>query len=248
MSKRILLLISILFSLTTVLISCKNDSSIKTLNYQSAITEDNEDNLEEAIEEKKETVQNKTTLDVVENSKKSDSTVKQDSSTISTPSTSKTQTSTPTTVKSTDESKTTSTSNTTPVDNGSSSVTPSPATNNDDSGTIHFKSQAGYTIDFPKSWEGKYTINENPESLTVIFKTDYPTNGAPWLFTVSVANTVNQLDYDTIGSKKLINVGNTTYFIGGPTGLTLNENNPDFDTYLKMGNERYKVVNSIKVP
>ena len=55
----------------------------------------------------------------------------------------------------------------------------------------------------------------------------------------------NEDMYDSIDGQKYIKVGNTTYFIGGPTDVGLSPDNKDFKIFTSMNKERKQVIDTI---
>lgn len=129
-----------------------------------------------------------------------------------------------------------------------SEITSKSNTSIDDTSLI-FKSKLGFSMKFPSNWKDKYTIKEDDNSVSVYFKSTNP-NTPPksgLLFVIMKNNSsVNEDMYDSIDGKKYITINNITYLIGGPTDVSLNPENKDFNIFLSMNKERKKVIDTIK--
>lgn len=133
----------------------------------------------------------------------------------------------------------------TPVKSEITSETSKPIDNMD----LTFKSKLGFSMNFPSNWKDKYIIKEDDNSVSVYFKsTDPKTPPNSGLFFVIMKNngSLNKDMYDSIDGNKYLTIGDTTYFIGGPTDVALNPENTDFNTFLSMNKERKKVIDAIK--
>ncbi|MEG2457995.1 MAG: hypothetical protein RSB41_03800 [Bacilli bacterium] len=104
------------------------------------------------------------------------------------------------------------------------------------------------TIKFPKSWTDKYVVEESKNSLSVYFKPQKSDNLKGFLFIIANANneSINPYEYDSINSKKYINIKNNKYFIGGPTDTGFPDNNSEYSTYNSMKDQVPEIINSIK--
>lgn len=114
--------------------------------------------------------------------------------------------------------------------------------------SIIFKSKLGFSINFPSIWKDRYIIKEDNNSMVVNFKsTDpNPTLNTGLIFLIMKnTDSINEAFYDSIDGKKHINIGNTTYFIGGPTDIGLDPENKDFSIYKSMKQELGQVINTM---
>lgn len=112
-----------------------------------------------------------------------------------------------------------------------------------------FKSKLGFSMKFPSNWKDKYTIKEDDNSVSIYFKSSDlntpPKSGL--LFVIMKKNSsMNEDMYDSIDGKKYIAINNITYFIGGPTDISLDPENSDFQMFLSMNKERKNVIDTIK--
>lgn len=114
--------------------------------------------------------------------------------------------------------------------------------------SLIYASKLGFSITFPYNWKNRYTIKEDDNSMSVYFKsTDINTPKNSGLFFVIMKNVPNDENlYDSINGKKHINIGNKTYFIGGPTDVGLDPENKDFSIFSSMKKELGKVIGTIK--
>lgn len=134
---------------------------------------------------------------------------------------------------------------TNPVKNEITSQTSKPIDNTD----LTFKSKLGFSMKFPSNWKDKYTIKEDDNSVSVYFKsTDPKTPPNSGLFFVIMKNnnSLNKDMYDSIDGNKYLTIGDTTYFMGGPTDVALDPENKDFKIFQSMNKERTKVIDTIK--
>jgi tetratricopeptide (TPR) repeat protein len=114
---------------------------------------------------------------------------------------------------------------------------------------IYINEKLGFSITFPDSWKGKYTIEEKDNGIRVCYKpkTNIQDQGSGFLFTV-LKNTPELSDHlDTVSDKmRYFKAKGVTYIIGGPTDMPFDSNHPEFQTYLKMTREKAQVVETLK--
>jgi hypothetical protein len=107
----------------------------------------------------------------------------------------------------------------------------------------------GFSINFPDSWKGKYTVNESNEGIRVYFKpSSENTVGSGFLFGVlKKSDNLDESTFDTVSSKvRYFTAKGITYVVGGPTDVNFDENDPEFNVFLKMSKESAKVVETLK--
>lgn len=117
-------------------------------------------------------------------------------------------------------------------------------------GSIIFNSKIGLSIKFPSNWKDRYTIKEDDNSIYVYFKsTDPKTRANTGLLFVIMKDfdSEDESMHDSIDGEKHFTLGNKTYFVGGPTDVSLNPENKDFDIFVAMSNERKKVIDNISL-
>ena len=112
-----------------------------------------------------------------------------------------------------------------------------------------YTSQLGFTINFPKSWNNLYTINEDENGLYVLFKQTVPGDyGQGILFAIiKKVDDSDEFTIDTIGDKRYLVAKDVLYIIGGPTDLNFSPDSPDFKTFEDMHNQCADVINTIKI-
>lgn len=108
----------------------------------------------------------------------------------------------------------------------------------------------GFSITFPASWKGKYTLRKNEDGLNVYFySANHPEEaGVGRLFTI-VKKTphIDESMMDSIsGAQRYITANGITYVIGGPTDVAFPPDNPDYSLYKQLASERSSVINSIQ--
>ena len=116
--------------------------------------------------------------------------------------------------------------------------------------SLTFKAKLGFSIKFPSNWKDRYTIKEDSNSMYVYFKStdsNTPPNSGLLFLIMKKNDSINENMYDSIDGKKYITVGNTTYFIGGPTDIALNTENKDFKIFASMNKERKNVIDTISL-
>lgn len=116
--------------------------------------------------------------------------------------------------------------------------------------SLIFNSKIGLSIKFPSNWKDRYTIKEDDNSIYVYFKSKDPKTRANTGLLFVIMKDFDSEDesmYDSIDGEKHITLGNKTYFIGGPTDVSLNPENNDFDIFVAMSNERKKVIDNIRL-
>ena len=114
--------------------------------------------------------------------------------------------------------------------------------------SLTFKAKLGFSIKFPSNWKDRYIIKEDDNSMRVYFKSTDPNTppNSGLLFLIMKKNDSSNEDmYDSIDGQKYIKVGNTTYFIGGPTDVGLSPDNKDFKIFTSMNKERKQVIDTI---
>lgn len=114
------------------------------------------------------------------------------------------------------------------------------------SGNIYKNEKLGFSITFPDSWKGKYTIEEKDNGIWVYFKPKVEAQYKTVLFEVRKNNTDLADQLDTVSYKmRYFKAKGITYIIGGPTD-TLDSDHPELQTYLQMNKEKGKVVETLK--
>ncbi|AAK81180.1 hypothetical protein BJV85_000655 [Clostridium acetobutylicum] len=114
-----------------------------------------------------------------------------------------------------------------------------------DKSNFYVSKALGIVITFPQDWSGKYSVSESFNRLDINFK-GQKGSGLLLIICRNSPDFKSQC-WDTIDGKNVINVGGNEYFVGGPTGLTIAETDPNFKDFMKMHSELPQVVNSIRV-
>jgi len=223
-SKKILIL-ALIISSTVGLLGCSNSSSQEVSSKEKQVAESNTSDKNN----------NSTETAKIEESK---------ANTDKTPAASPDK-------KSTSSSKNTNSNSNKNATSSSSSNTNSDNNKQENTTSLNYKSKLGFSITFPPNWKNRYKIKEDDNSMYVYFKsTDPNTRDSLGLFFFLKKNYTQRDDdfSDSVLSdrRKYITVGNTTYLVGGPTDVNLNEDNKDFQLFLSMKKEREQVINTIK--
>lgn len=117
--------------------------------------------------------------------------------------------------------------------------------------SLNYKSKLGFSLTFPTNWKNRYTVKEDNNSMYVYFKSSDPNTpkNLGLLFFIKKNYTQddeNMSDSVLPNGRRHITVGNTTYLVGGPTDVNLNEDNKDFQIFLSIKKELEQVINTIK--
>lgn len=117
--------------------------------------------------------------------------------------------------------------------------------------SLNYKSKLGFSLTFPTNWKNRYTVKEDANSMYVYFKSSDPNTpkNLGLLFFIKKNYTQddeNMSDSVLPNGRRHITVGNTTYLVGGPTDVNLNEDNKDFQIFLSIKKELELVINTIK--
>lgn len=110
---------------------------------------------------------------------------------------------------------------------------------------VYIANDLGLSITFPASWSGKYYIKSRGKDGLVVMmksnnKTKYPNEGE--LFEIDSASTYGLLD----GPRIIKSKNGITYYAGPQTGMTIDENNPQFEEWKEMSQSTYNVIDTIK--
>jgi hypothetical protein len=215
-SKKILIL-ALLISSTVALLGCSNSNS-----KESSLTQNNTSNNDNNSPE---TAKNK------ENKANTDKTSAASSDKKSTSSS-----------RNTNSNKTSASS--------SSNNTNSDNTKQENNTNLNYKSKLGFSITFPSDWKNRYKIKDDDKSMYVYFKSSDPNTPDNLGLLFFLKKNYTQEDENLSDSvlpngQRHITVGNTTYLVGGPTDINLNEDNKDFQIFLSMKKEREQAINSI---
>ncbi|WP_432667111.1 YARHG domain-containing protein [Wukongibacter baidiensis] len=115
---------------------------------------------------------------------------------------------------------------------------------------LQFKSsKLGFILTFPKSWEGKYRVEEFDMGITIYFKPEKKMDENYGEF-FSIINTespyADERIYDTVGDKRYFETDKNKYLIGGPTDFPFPEDHPEFEKFRKMNSEKHEVVKNLE--
>jgi len=109
----------------------------------------------------------------------------------------------------------------------------------------------GFSFTIPASWSGKYAIKETADGIHVYFKPATPgnpdTQGNGFLFGIVKESTVNADHFDTVGQPRTFEANGVKYIVGGPTGVTFSDSDPEWGNFKNISNQVKDVVKTIKV-
>lgn len=220
-SKKILILALIITS-TVALLGCSNSNSKEISSKESSLTENNTSDKDSNSPETAKKEESKTNTDKTATASSDE--------------------------KSTNSSKNTNSNNNTA--NSSSRNTNSNNTKQENTTSLNYKSKLGFSLTFPSNWKKRYKIKEDDKSMYVYFKSTDPNTPDNLGLLFFIKKNYTQEDEDMSDSvlpngQRHITVGNTTYLVGGPTDVNLNEDNKDFQLFLSLHKECEKVINTI---
>ena len=117
--------------------------------------------------------------------------------------------------------------------------------------SLNYKSKLGFSLTFPSNWKNRYIVKEDDNSMYVYFKSSDPNTpkNSGLLFFIKknfTQDDENMSDSALSNGRRHITVVNTTYLVGGPTDVNLNEDNKDFQIFLSIHKECEQVINTIK--
>lgn len=117
------------------------------------------------------------------------------------------------------------------------------------SGELYKNDKLGFSINFPDSWKGKYTIKESDDGIRVFFKASSENpQGTGFLFGVlKKGDNLEENTFDTVSTKvRYFNANSITYVVGGPTGLSFDDKYPEYPVFYKVMKEISEVVETLK--
>jgi tetratricopeptide (TPR) repeat protein len=117
------------------------------------------------------------------------------------------------------------------------------------SGEIYKNDKLGFSIKFPESWKGKYTIKESDDGIRVYFKPSKKAlDGLGFLFgVIKKSDNLDESHFDTVSRKiRYFKAKGITYVVGGPTDVNFSENHPEFNVFINMSREAAQVVETLK--
>jgi DNA mismatch repair ATPase MutL len=221
-SKKILIL-ALLISSTVALLGCSNSNSKEISSKESSLTQNNTSDKDNNSPETPKNEENKANPD---------------------------KTSASSDKKSTNTSKNTNSNSNNNAASSSSSNTNSDKNKQENATSLNYKSKLGFSITFPSDWKNRYKIKEDDNSMYVYFKSTDPNtpDNLGLLFFLKKNYTQEDENFsDSVlpNGKRHITVGNTTYLVGGPTDVNLDENNKDFQIFISIKKECEQAINTI---
>ncbi|MGG7099103.1 hypothetical protein [Clostridium sardiniense] len=114
---------------------------------------------------------------------------------------------------------------------------------------VYVNNELGLQMTIPASWNDLYTIKSDNDGiyLSVKHKKSNPNLRQGFLFAVTKRSPMDDEDHmDSVGRKRYIKAKGVAYIIWGPTGLTMGEDNPDWDIYRRLNHQKYSVADTVK--
>lgn len=114
---------------------------------------------------------------------------------------------------------------------------------------VYINKELGLQMTIPASWKGLYTIKSDNNGIYLSVKhiKSNPNLKQGFLFAVTKRNkNDDESIMDGVGRKRYVKAKGINYIIWGPTGLTMGEDNPDWNTYIRLVHETYGVAETIK--
>ncbi|SFB37966.1 hypothetical protein [Clostridium frigidicarnis] len=114
---------------------------------------------------------------------------------------------------------------------------------------VYVSKNLGISMEAPSNWKNSYSICEENDCIVVSFKSNgvKPSNKMEgFLLTIIKNPKKNNGNMLGVIGNKYITINGVPFLVGGPTGITLNEDHPGYNKYLKMLKETGKVASTIK--
>jgi len=103
----------------------------------------------------------------------------------------------------------------------------------------------GIRFSMPGYWKGKYTVEENEDSVLVYFKPSVPAQDYDgFLFIIQKRTPENQEDAEFMDGYREVKVNGVTYMCGGPTDVTYE--GPEFELFNEMNSDVFDIYGSIR--
>lgn len=134
----------------------------------------------------------------------------------------------------------------TPSPTAEPTVEPTEAPANTSASGVHYTNESlGFSLEFPRSWEGKFSVYEFENGISVSFRPNVPVQeGKGHLF--SLIKNPTEDDTDILDGTKYVETSDATYAYGGPTDVTYFEEDPQYDVFVFMRDEIDQVMKTIK--
>ncbi|URZ14647.1 hypothetical protein [Clostridium felsineum] len=110
---------------------------------------------------------------------------------------------------------------------------------------VYVSKNLGIVMTFPESWSGKYSVEETSDYLDIYFN-DHKNKGLLLLVKRNSPNLSGDGYDPIIDGKYVYRIGDNDYFIAGTTGVTVDDNQPDFKNFMQMHSELPQVINSMR--
>ncbi|URZ08345.1 hypothetical protein [Clostridium felsineum] len=110
---------------------------------------------------------------------------------------------------------------------------------------VYVSKNLGIVMTFPESWSGKYSVEETSDYLDIYFN-DHKNKGLLLLVERNSPNLSGDGYDPIIDGKYVYRIGDNDYFIAGTTGVTVDDNQPDFKNFMQMHSELPQVINSMR--
>lgn len=124
-------------------------------------------------------------------------------------------------------------------------VTSAPTAETAANSVLYTNETLGFSLKFPRSWEGKFSISEWENGISVSFRPDAPVEeGKGYLF--SLIKNPSEDDASFLDGAQYIESNGATYVYGGPTDVTYFEEDPEYDTFVRMRDEIDQVMKTLK--
>lgn len=112
--------------------------------------------------------------------------------------------------------------------------------------TTYISNNFKLAIDFPANWENKYTVVEDGTNLMVCLKNVTYGDGLFFLITNDLTQYDNGNHLDRVGGKREVVSNGVTYTIGAYPGMSIGDEDPNFQLYLQLSSDVSSIVSTIR--
>ena len=112
--------------------------------------------------------------------------------------------------------------------------------------TTYISNNFKLAIDFPANWENKYTVVEDGTNLMVCLKNVTYGDGLFFLITNDLTQYDNGNHLDRVGGRREVVSNGVTYTIGAYPGMSISDEDPNFQLYMQLSSDVASIVSTIR--